>query len=618
MTAFINSLYNNFIAGMDQASMKTLGENGTPEWTDGGVGDARVVLFNIVRDTPDQDLRNKVDAVLQLARSKKDMQVLVDLFATVFLTRNCRGGKGEKALFYKMLLHLYHEFPETVVGLLDLVPHYGYWKDYQLILEMVNGSRKETYAHLVNRIYEILVNELENNKKEIQLAKIENRTPKISFVAKFIPKEGKHFDRATNFVSNMCKLMFNDTLTGVENKTREEREKTWNYCKKQYRRIVSEQNKLLDTPEIKMAGKRWAEIQFSKVASLCLDRHRKAFLNEKLKGTLYGSDEEEKGNRHPYDVDRVACRQNLIKTLVDPSKIKGARLFPHEITNKAWRSQLSTVDKKLLQAQWDSMKSDVVKTFEEFTNDGNGVNLGNLVSLVDVSGSMSGTPMEVAVALGILVSELAAPAFRDRFLTFSARPTWHNLSGCGNLIDKVNSTRRAPWGGNTNFELALNQILDVVVKNKLAPEDIPDLIVFSDMQFDMANGRGNWDTAHQRLVKKFRDAGMRVCGKPYDPPTIIYWNLRGNTRGHAAQANTPGVRMLSGYSPSLLKLLLSGEDLDKEVEVVLDNGTVVKKKQEITPYETFRKAVDDPLYDLVRAVLVKVGELERRLVPMMC
>ena len=40
----------------------------------------------------------------------------------------------------------------------------------------------------------------------------------------------------------------------------------------------------------------------------------------------------------------------------------------------------------------------------------------------------------------------------------------------------------------TNFEKAIDRVLEVATKHKLRPEDIPDLIVFSDMQFDQAGG----------------------------------------------------------------------------------------------------------------------------------
>ena len=66
-----------------------------------------------------------------------------------------------------------------------------------------------------------------------------------------------------------------------------------------------------------------------------------------------------------------------------------------------------------------------------------------MVSLVDVPGSMGGTPMYVAIALGILVSELSAPAFANRCITFSERPRWVKLPAEGSIVEKVEKLKRA-------------------------------------------------------------------------------------------------------------------------------------------------------------------------------
>merc|ERR1711924_451630 len=69
-------------------------------------------------------------------------------------------------------------------------------------------------------------------------------------------------------------------------------------------------------------------------------------------------------------------------------------------------------------------------------------------------------------------------------------------------------------------------------------------------------------------------------------------------------AETENVQLLSGFSPSLLKLVLAGELNGEEeiVETVDESGNVVVKKQKrkITPYETYRKAIDDENFDRVR------------------
>ena len=192
---------------------------------------------------------------------------------------------------------------------------------------------------------------------------------------------------------------------------------------------------------------------------------------------------------------------------------------------------------------------------------------------------MSGQPMEAAIGLGMLVSELSAPVWKDRVLTFESRPQWVDLSGCAQIADNVKQLQRAPWGGSTDFEAACEQILQAAQRGKLSPDEIPDLIVFSDMQFDCARGYGgrgatSWETHHERLVRRFAEVGRVVCGEPYAAPRIIYWNLRGNTVGYPVQADAPNTQMLSGFSPALLKLVLSGKDLvGDEKEVVLPDGT---------------------------------------------
>merc|ERR1740123_1241988 len=218
---------------------------------------------------------------------------------------------------------------------------------------------------------------------------------------------------------------------------------------------------------------------------------------------------------------------------------------------------------------------------------------------------MYGTPMNVAIALGLLVSEIASPAYRNRCLTFSEEPTWVEFNPSMSLDEKVNKMKEAPWGQNTNFEAAMDKILKVAIKAKLSPENIPDLIVFSDMQFDQARAthddlynqnhanNDSWETHHERIVRTFKEAGVKVCGKEWPAPHIVYWNLRGNTSGFPAQADTPGVTMLSGYSPSLMKLLLNGEPIEEEEDEIMEDGGIVRKKARKDPYLAVRKALDN-------------------------
>jgi hypothetical protein len=63
--------------------------------------------------------------------------------------------------------------------------------------------------------------------------------------------------------------------------------------------------------------------------------------------------------------------------------------------------------------------------------------------------------------------------------------------------------------------------------------------------------------------------------------------------------------LLSGFSPSLLKLVMTGNALEEvEVEVVDIDGNVTTEKVRVTPEAILRKMLDDELYDPVRRIMV--------------
>jgi hypothetical protein len=588
---------SKFVNALDSLQTRlnglVLGENGMPSHasTSSALLD---LFFKLVRNLPEEDLKDKVSALLTIVRTTEDANLLADLFVLMFQTRDCRGGKGEKMLFNKLLLELYKEYPETVISLLGEIPNYGYYKDFLILLVLIAPLQSNLdfgdLSRLQNAMIDLYAAQLLKDKKEFDSCVDTGAIPKLSLAAKYAPREGKHFKVAHKL---LVRKLFGKSPRAQE----------------QYRKLVVQLTAALEIPETLMCARRYDEINFKKVPSLCLNRFRKSFLNELVtkKGSYpepLSESEQETGNRHPDDPKRVQCRKNL-QLAAAKGKVCGKVLQPHELVSQLMEnSQISAIESTVYDAQWAKIKEGVLEGMTKLvsTPDSSAINLGKLVPLVDVSGSMSGTPMEVSIALGVLVSELSDPAFKDRFITFHESPTWVSLEGLTSLRDKVVKTQAAPWGGSTNFEAALEMILKVAIEHRLSPEEIPDLIVFSDMQFNNA-GRFN-ETMHDVIKRRFAEAGVEICGSPYRAPKIIYWNLRGDTRGFPVEANTPNTQMLSGFSPSLLKLLLDGEPL--VIEEVAADGTVTRR--EVTPEETLRKALDDERYDRIRAILSESDE----------
>jgi hypothetical protein len=232
--------------------------------------------------------------------------------------------------------------------------------------------------------------------------------------------------------------------------------------------------------------------------------------------------------------------------------------------------------------------------------------------LLDTSGSMhirsaSGvSPILPAVSLAALITQVNHPAFKNAYIRFSRTAAWKNYGEGKSLHDIVQyMSTDGDWGGTTNFASAMELILKTCIEHKVPNEDVPDLLVLSDMQFDVAGGFGTGSAydkkptysqveafePHYKIIQNsFKKAGYTRL------PTIRFWNLASDTVDFPAQANTQGVELYSGFSPNLLKHFME--------------GTLTQFKAEVppTPYQTMRKILDDARYDSVRTHLSNLSE----------
>lgn len=575
-----------FVKTMDKMNDIVYGENSSPEYDLEAVGDLRVAFFfKLVRNITVDEIDKFIDLIVELSNKVNDRRVQVDLVVMTYQTRDIRGGKGERKIFYYMLIYLYNFFPKTILALLALIPYYGYFKDYFLIIEMIYDEyniEDNEYNKIIERIYDLVVKQLKKDFNEyerwLKLKSERNdqqeSTLKLSLLVKYIPKENKRFDRKYKIVDSICKRLFD--FQNMENKDNSS-------CRREYRKIVSKLNRVLDIPEIKMSARKFSEINFQNISGKALFKYRKAFLYENI------------GGKEKEIEDRIKARERFLEFIKSPSN-KSRQFEIYDIIRVVLTSKYSSDEEGLFQKLWDSVKTDILNAIKGDDEGIKDINFTNIIPIIDVSGSMTGTPMYVAISLGIMLSEITEPLFRDRFITFSEDPTWVNLSNETGIVNKIKIALGSKWGMSTNFEAVYNMILDVVVAKKLRQSEIPDLIVFSDMQFDQARESNDpWETHHEIIVRRFKEAGIQTIGEPYIPPKIIYWNLRADTLGFPIQANTPNTVMISGFSPKLFKHILFNKNLsDFEIP---------------TPYETLRNVLDDSRYDIVRDIISIVGEI---------
>lgn len=569
---------------------KNVGENGMPQYSDSGVGSDALVLHQLVRG-------GKVQAQVEAILARNDPYEIADLCVLLFVTRNTRGGKGEKKLAYDMMILIWQRFPKTAAQLLPLLVHYGYWKDmFLLLVEGQNKLKASQLSSLRETIIKIVAEQLRKDLVVLENFKASTKPtgqPSISLLAKWLPREGKSLDKKTKFVKDFVQEMWPEESSSTMDQLRE----TWeSNAKARYRRAVAELTSYLELPEVLLAAQREDEINFGRMASKATFRLRNVLINQNAFG-----------NPRSENPKRIRLAERFLEHVVSKG-LKGQQLMPHEIVRNILTGNVTKEVELVLDAQWKNLWKGVKDQIKNANGEYKGLNPTRMVPMADVSGSMGGIPMEVSIALSIGLSEITHPAFQNMVLTFSDRPQFHKLCSEGTIVQKVKDLSRADWQMSTNFEAAYDLILDIVRKNKLDREDMPVLIVFSDMQFNEASRTCKLDVMHDEIKRKVAAVAEELGWADSEPTPIVYWNLR-NTGGHPVDKNTEGAVLLSGFSPSMLRVVMSGDALEEtEVEIVQMDGTVQKEKVRVTPEQILRKTLDDKMYDAVRVVLATSEE----------
>ena len=576
-------------------------------------GDKIVALSALLtRGISATTVETAVNAIASISADRS--QAIECLMVLAFQTRDIRGGKGERDASKHIFEALLKE-PKThqvTLDLLDLVPEYGCWQDlFKLPREFLPRVKQIVAKQFAKDEAAIAAyNAAKANEVAGWGGAEPPKKPKVSLLAKWLPREGQ-----PGVIDMVCALVPGTMLHGTR--------------MKHYRKRVSAANKFLQTVEVQMCANDWEEIVPGSVPGRAVKKYVKAFLNEK--GATKKGERVPRGVlRHPDDPVRMACREHFqehfSKTAKGVVKAKGAdTLFPHEVVKRAFkliRQAESDADNARAygcrgesddesyqggtEAECNHLRG-VWSAMVEKAKEGGG--LGRSLAMCDFSGSMmsSGsngdTPYWVSMAIGLLISEVTTEEFKNTFLTFDSTPRMHALPE-GDLLMKLASfdPSRISQGTSTDFQKAMDLVLAQCKAKRVKPGQEPEnLIVLTDMAWDQACGSseqsyytGNvyrnvvktaaWQTHVEMIREAFKRAGEDMWGEGqgWKMPTIVIWNIASTCQDFHATATTPGVVMLSGWSPSLFKVLQT-------------KGVV-----EMNPMDALMIQLEDPRYDLVR------------------
>lgn len=464
---------------------------------------------------------------------------LTDTFVLAFRLRDCRGGKGERELGRRALAWLFINHPVEFRRVMHLMPEYGRWDDllqlFPGVLDLTDldqvrsnySANVPSHDHLVNlqalqrEVVTLVAQQLKTDLLNMKAGK------PVSLCAKWTPTEGDSLDRKHGVFKTLARA-----LKTSPRKLR----RVYNTPLREYLRVV----------EKFMCSGQWDKIDFNKVPSQCMRRLKKSF--------------------EKHDPKRFAAWREALQKPDSKAKVNAGALHPHELVREVRQKNFAD---PVTEAQYNVIRDEVRK-------------LGSLrdcIPVIDTSSSMQSPdylPLDVAVTMGLLISDAVEGPFHGHCISFNNVPIFTVVPD-GKLYDRWNAVCNMEWGGTTNLEGTFKLILERGKECKLSQEDMPKrLFIISDMQFNQIESGYSFQTNMEKINELYSQSG-------YTRPQIVFWNVNGASTDFPVTTDEHGTAMISGFSHSILKAVLASNEFSTEA--------------------ILRRTVDDSRYDSVREAL---------------
>lgn len=369
----------------------------------------------------------------------------------------------------------------------------------------------------------------------------------------------------------VSKNIFDDLLKKylpqIRSKTRSTRDKKrsdwaknfckWLGCSEKIYRLSKKAGKAHLWQQL-MSAKQWTDIDFNQIPGKAIFNH----ISQK------GRDKKSVFERHGL--------VESLKQWLETQPIVKCNMYPYELV-KAASKPTSEIQRFIYNKQFKS----ILQNFS-------GHSLGNVLSCLDISGSMgcqvipNVSAMDIGLSMGLVFSALNIGHFKDTVCGFS--DSCMTLKLAGEFTDRLHTLQndsefqRIAWG-STNFQGVIDLLVKIRTNNPEIPvEEYPDtLLVVSDMQFN-PSGR-NTDTNYEQARKKLAAAGLKDV-------LIIWWYVNGQSSDFPSTMQDKGVLQIGGFSPENLKTLMGKE-------------MTIKEKSEITPMEGMNKWLSQSILENV-------------------
>ena len=326
------------------------------------------------------------------------------------------------------------------------------------------------------------------------------------------------------------------------NKTRQ----AFGLTQKEYRKVLSTLRKRINVLERLMSANQWEDIKFDAIPSKAGLKYKKCFANKDIIKKQY---------------------ENFAKDKT--TKVNAAALYPYEVVEKALQCRyypMDNTDRLMVNKYWENLPN--------WVKDAN----FNGICVIDSSGSMFGTPINVAISLGLYCAERAGGPFANHYISFASRPQLIETKGA-DFVDKVCRIYETNLIDNTNIEAVFELLFNTAIQNNCSQDEIPqNVVIISDMQVDAARGLnrnynyniGRWENnPHIPMETLMESIRKKWAANGYQLPRLVYWNV--DARDNTILDGGENVSYVSGFSPSIFRSILTNKNSVDLMYEVLDN-----------------------------------------------
>ncbi|PSF37826.1 hypothetical protein C7H19_07530 [Aphanothece hegewaldii CCALA 016] len=220
---------------------------------------------------------------------QENPQLAIQIMAWIY---DCRGGCGERDVFYYLFVWLANHHLETAKSNLFLIPEFGRWDMLIRLLDI--PTLQESILALIRKQ---LNDDLSHMEKNLS----------ISLCAKWLPREGKQNEDKAKLIQNKLNL-----------------------SPKNYRRLLASLGQYIKIVEQKMCAQEWKTINYAQVPSRASMIYRHAF------------------GKH----DQTRYQQYLNDVAAGKAEIKAAQLYPYDIIRNYLNNQPEDLT---LELQWKAL-----------------------------------------------------------------------------------------------------------------------------------------------------------------------------------------------------------------------------------------------------------------------